>query len=1105
MCEEISKINKVVLIKVSYIKICFLILLNLISAFMVNLFLIWFSKLKLFLIYSHCPVYEANYVAIFGKGKIYITLDNKFYIHKLKTFNLPALKDSHLKTYCQSNIMYQEIKYFEFKLFKYIYDPVRECFVAIAFGFKTTQEILHKHFLKGLTEDEVEYQRRIFEVCDLDIRVDSVLKLLIKEVTDPFYIFQIFSVILWFNNQYTNYAIIIVITTIISLAVGVYETRSNLLNIQKMAKYSCPVNVFRLKDEKKVEMSLSSRDLVPGDLIEVPEDGLALPCDLILVNGTVIVNEAMLTGESTPVIKTGCPNTNASFDPSVDRKFILYAGTKIVQKRSQTGGKVMALVKSTGFNTEKGNLIRSILFPVEVEFKFKKDSVRYILFMACLSVLGFAVSLPFMMMNGIEPIDIMFRGLDLVTTTVPPALPACLGIGISYALSRLKSWGIFCINRERVNVAGRVNMICFDKTGTLTEDHLDIYGFRSIRLSQGLFMFDGFRETVNTMNEETYNYYRERMITNDQSDKSKEIKILFMECLASCHSITQVNGKLIGDPIDIKMFEASGWTLNENLENQDNHNSLISTYIRPPNERGLRSKMASLEDEDDDVVLRTHYEIGIVNRFDFSSKLQRMSVLTKNVNEPHFKAFCKGSPEKIRELCKPNTIPSNFNDILNKYTTKGLRVLALATKMLKMDYFQSQKIQRETVESNMIFLGLLIVQNKLKTETGPSIETLQDANFKMVMATGDNILTAISVAKECLLINNDIPVWSCEVVKESNTNQLIWNLVETFKDKEEVDQIIEDSEISHAHYHRHFRAESICEGGYYGDSSRSFISNRLANNQNEELEDEDLETLNIDMENSPMNPSNVDDKIVIAITGPTFEKIYRLRNKYLSTNNENLKIHHETFRLILQHGYIFARMSPENKTILVECFKQEKFTVCMCGDGANDCGALRAADVGVSLSIEEASIAAHFTSNKPNISCLIKLFREGKNSLVTSIQTFKYMMIYSLIQFISVTLLTLQNSFLADNQFLVPDLFIIFPLAILIARTGAYTKLTHHQPTGALISMPIVSSILIQTVIQFAAQYAGSTLVQHQTWYENECYVDGDYVNPCQANTVNYI
>ena len=101
---------------------------------------------------------------------------------------------------------------------------------------------------------------------------------------------------------------------------------------------------------------------------------------------------------------------------------------------------------------------------------------------------------------------------------------------------------------------------------------------------------------------------------------------------------------------------------------------------------------------------------------------------------------------------------------------------------------------------------------------------------------------------------------------------------------------------------------------------------------------------------------------------------------------------------------------------------------------------------------------------------MIDLFREGKASLVTSIQCFKYMMLYSLIQFISVTLLLIYGSYLTDDQYLVIDVLIIFPVAILMARTTASPILTHHQPTGALISTPIVVSILLQTFIQFAGQ-----------------------------------
>jgi len=152
----------------------------------------------------------------------------------------------------------------------------------------------------------------------------------------------------------------------------------------------------------------------------------------------------MLTGESVPIIKAHIPNTNHMFNPKHDHKYILYAGTKVIQKRSVGKSKVLGVVLNTGFNTEKGNLIRSIIFPKESEFNFKTDSVKYIYFMACLSIIGFSISLPFLLNTNMSFYEIIVKALDLVTTTVPPALPACIGIGITYSLSRLKEYGIIC-------------------------------------------------------------------------------------------------------------------------------------------------------------------------------------------------------------------------------------------------------------------------------------------------------------------------------------------------------------------------------------------------------------------------------------------------------------------------------------------------------------------------------------------------------------------------------------------------------------------------------------------------------------------------------------
>ena len=90
---------------------------------------------------------------------------------------------------------------------------------------------------------------------------------------------------------------------------------------------------------------------------------------------------------------------------------------------------------------------------------------------------------------------------------------------------------------------------------------------------------------------------------------------------------------------------------------------------------------------------------------------------------------------------------------------------------------------------------------------------------------------------------------------------------------------------------------------------------------------------------------------------------------------------------------------------MVEDFQALGFGVGMCGDGANDCGALKAAHVGISLSEAEASVAAPFTARAANISCVPTVIREGRCALVTSFGSFKYMALYSLIQFISVLIL----------------------------------------------------------------------------------------------------
>lgn len=164
---------------------------------------------------------------------------------------------------------------------------------------------------------------------------------------------------------------------------------------------------------------------------------------------------------------------------------------------------------------------------------------------------------------------------------------------------------------------------------------------------------------------------------------------------------------------------------------------------------------------------------------------------------------------------------------------------------------------------------------------------------------------------------------------------------------------------------------------------------------------------------------------------------------------------------------VFARMSPEDKALLVSSLQRSYLNqnIGMCGDGANDCGALKTADVGISLSEAEASIAAPFTSKVQNISCVVELLKEGKASLTTSFQAFKFIELYSLIQFFTSILCYTKGAAITDGQFLYIDLVALVPLSIFQARTGSYHKLTKDMPTDTLFYGPVLISVGVSALI----------------------------------------
>ncbi|XP_066457991.1 probable cation-transporting ATPase 13A4 [Eleutherodactylus coqui] len=896
-----------------------------------------------------------------------------------------------------------QVRYIRVQKIRYIWDDYRKQFTksGILEDHYTCLSI-HDNFGNGFLKAEQDVRRLICGPNIIDVGIVPIWKLLFKEVLSPFYVFQLFSVCLWFAEEYIEYSVAIIIMSLICIGLSVYTLRQQSIKLHRLVESHNNIKVSVYGKQKGI-FHEESRHLAPGDVIVVERNSL-LPCDALLISGACIVNESMLTGESIPVTKTSLPNVDNT-EPwkvhSVDdyKRHILFCGTQVIQTKSSDT--VKAVVMRTGFNTAKGDLVRSILYPKPVNYKLYRDALIFLGFLIGLSLIGMIYAVCVFSLKGSDAGEVVKKALDVITIAVPPALPAALTAGIIYAQKRLQKSGIFCISPQRINLCGSVNLFCFDKTGTLTEDGLDLWG---IVPSNG---------------------YRFQDIIPTTSSSSLSWGPL-LGAMASCHSLIVLDGSVQGDPLDLKMFEFTCWDIEEAVG--DSVQSMQTMTVKP----GPEAKKVTVEG------------IVILQQFPFSSGLQRMSVITQILNGDEYAVYMKGAPEMVASFCKPDTIPTNFSEELELYTKQGFRVIGLAYKILNRSENANVKdLKRDEVECNLTFLGLLVMENRLKLETRPVLKELSNARVRTVMITGDNLQTAVTVAKNSGMISESSTVILVDAKEptDSRLASITWTVVEGMKMKsfEEVD---------------------IC----------------------------------IDIQNNG-KPDLEKPPYYFAMTGSTYDVILQYFNNLLQK--------------MLINGTVFARMSPGQKSSLVEEFQKLGYYVGMCGDGANDCGALKMAHVGISLSEQEASVASPFTSNTPNIECVPQLLKEGRAALITSFCVFKYMALYSMIQYTGVLLLYWQLNTYANYQFLFQDLAITTIISVTMSLNQAYPKLAPYRPPAQLISPPLLLSVILNIILSLIVQICGFVIVQKQVWYNaSDIYsacrpANGSYLNDTSRS--NYI
>ncbi|OTA61144.1 hypothetical protein K449DRAFT_383211 [Hypoxylon sp. EC38] len=1002
------------------------------------LLLRWLPRWQVKLVGEPCPLHDCQWVVLenqWGEMAI-LNVHTQPYSRPLSTvFGAPEKIFSQLLD--DADPLLPELRVLNYRYVRFFYHPLKDKFV-ISNGWKDPAWTRVRALRAGIDGDEKDNRERVFGANLIDIEQKSIPQLLVDEVFHPFYVFQIASLILWSLDEYYYYAICIFVMSAGSIIATLVETRATMRRLRDISRFECDVRVLR----NGFWAHVSSSDLVPGDVYEISDPSLTqFPSDSLLLSGDCIVNESMLTGESVPVSKIPATDETleimnlaaSTISPDAARHF-LFCGTKIIRARRPQDNRddeavALAMVVRTGFNTTKGSLVRSMLFPKPSGFKFYRDSFRYISVMGCVALLGFVVSFINFIRLGLAWHLIVVRALDLITIVVPPALPATLTIGTNFALSRLKKKQIFCISPQRVNVGGKLDVMCFDKTGTLTEDGLDVLGVRLVSRSTN--QFDDVVSKVSDL-------VPQSELDGTPGDKY-DVNRAALFTMATCHSLRSVDGELIGDPLDVKMFEFTGWTFEEGSQGgadqeEDEPGGLSPSVARPPpvtlydtNEYGsIQGQNAPIE-------------LGILRTFEFVSQLRRASVIVRAFGKQSGNVYVKGAPECMRDICRPESFPKDYDELLSYYTHKGYRVIACATRYIKkLSWVKSQKIKRDEVEKDLDFVGFIIFENKLKPTTAAVLKELTQSNIGSIMVTGDNILTAISVARNCGLVDKN---GHCFVPHFAEGN---------FRDPN-----------AFLHW------ESIDDAAYQLDP-RTLLPLPAPIDRDASL---------------PYDITNLKN-YSLAISGEVFRWIVDFAPN-------------EVMQRMLVRGKVFARMSPDEKHELVEKLQSIDYCCGFCGDGANDCGALKAADVGISLSEAEASVAAPFTSRVFDIRCVPDVIREGRAALVTSFSCFKYMSLYSAIQFTSVSFLYASASNLGDFQFLFIDVLLILPIAIFMGWSGPFPVLSKKRPTANLVSRKVLTPLLGQMIICILIQAAAWIMVRQQSWYIPP------HVNPDKSNIKN--